>query len=395
MEYRPYYLAREWVRLGHCVTVVAASESHLRSVQPATSSAYTREALDGINYIWCRTPHYSGNGVGRVINIFAFLRQLAKHRSWLDFRPDAVIASSTYPLDIFPARRIARLAKCPLVWEVHDLWPRSPIELGGMSPLHPFILLLQAAENEACRSADLVVSLLPCAKQYLVQHGMTDSKFLYIPNGIDPAEWKTEATALTPTPITSFVEKERNRGRLTIGYAGGHGISNALESMVEAASLTRDQPISWILIGKGPEKAALEAQARQAGLDNLILFDPVPKSAIPAVLRSMDVLYIGFQRQPLYRFGISPNKLMDYMMAARPIICAVEAGNDPVTEAGCGFTIPPESSQQLAAAALKFAAMSASERNNMGAAGRRFVEAQHTYPMLARRFLDAMLRLRT
>ena len=159
MEYRPYYLAREWVRAGHRVLVVAANFSHVRASQPTGGD----EVIDGIAYRWLPTPRYRGNGPGRLRNIASFL-----HQVWADaprlaaaYRPDVVIASSTYPMDCWPARRIARCADATLVHEVHDLWPRSPIELSGMSKWHPFALLCQWAENSAYRHADLVVSMLP------------------------------------------------------------------------------------------------------------------------------------------------------------------------------------------------------------------------------------------
>ena len=104
----------------------------------------------------------------------------------------------------------------------------------------------------------------------------------------------------------------------------------------------------------------------------------------------MDVLYIGLQREPLFRFGISPNKLMDYMMAARPVVCAIDAGNDPVGEAECGVTIAPQDPAALAAAVRRFLALPREDRERMGHAGRTFVEKHHLYAGLARRFLDAL-----
>ncbi len=169
MEFRPYYLAREWLKLGHEVLIVAASQSHLRNVAPRCDGGSARERIDGIDYLWLRTPAYRGNGVGRVLNIAVFCLRLAMHARRLArvFRPDVVIASSTYPMDIWPARRIARAARAKLVHEIHDLWPLSPVELGGMSPRHPFIRVCQAAEDAACRDADVVVSMLPCVREHL------------------------------------------------------------------------------------------------------------------------------------------------------------------------------------------------------------------------------------
>jgi glycosyltransferase involved in cell wall biosynthesis len=116
----------------------------------------------------------------------------------------------------------------------------------------------------------------------------------------------------------------------------------------------------------------------------------VPKFAVPAILRGMDVLYVGLQAKPLYRFGISLNKLMDYMMAGRPIVSAVAAGNDPVSEAGCGIVVAPGRPDATAAAIRQLATTAPVEREAMGRRGRDYVRARHTYPVLATRFLEAI-----
>ena len=113
MEYRPYYLAREWVRAGHRVRIVAASSSHLRARPPELNGRRVfDETIDGIDYRWHATPAYRGNGLGRAANMAAFVAALYRGAPRLarNFQPDLVIASSTYPADIWPARRIAALA---------------------------------------------------------------------------------------------------------------------------------------------------------------------------------------------------------------------------------------------------------------------------------------------
>ena len=391
MEYRPYYLAREWVRLGHRVTIVASSESHIRAQAPDMQGAsQLRETIDGIDYLWLATPPYRGNGAARVRNMAAFVLRLHRQAAALaeQIKPDAVIASSTYPLDIWPAHRIARLAGARLLFEVHDLWPLSPMELGGYSRRHPFIMLLQAAENYACRHADAVVSILPRVREHLEAHGMAPAKLHLVPNGVDPAEWEG-ALQVLPAALDTRLADLHRQGKFVVGYAGTHGISNALETLLEAAALLRGKPVAFVLVGGGPDKPALQQQARALGLDNVHFFDPVPKTQVPALLERIDLAYIGWQRQPLYRFGISPNKLIDYMMAARPILHAVEAGNDPVAEAGCGLTVAPEDPQAVADGVLSLLALDAQERAALGQRGRRFALANHTYPVLGRRFLNA------
>jgi glycosyltransferase involved in cell wall biosynthesis len=392
MEYRPYYLAREWVRAGHKVTIVAASASHVRTQAPQLGRRIRmEETIDGIDYVWLAAPPYRGNGAARVRNMAAFLWRLRTEGERLArmVRPDAVIASSTYPLDIWPAARIAYRAGARLLYEVHDLWPLSPMELGGYSPRHPFIMLLQAAEDFACRRADAIVSILPKVRPHLEAHGMAPHKLHLVPNGVDPAEWQGGAAPL-PARLEADLDTLRRHGRFIVGYAGTHGIANALDSLLDAAHRLRGHPVSFVLVGSGPEKAGLERRSAELGLPNVHFFDAVAKSQVPSLLRRFDVAYIGWRRQPLYRFGISPNKLIDYMMAARPILHAVEAGNDPVMEAGCGMTVAPEDPQAIADAVLALRAMAPGARQALGERGRAHALANHTYPILGQRFLTAL-----
>jgi glycosyltransferase involved in cell wall biosynthesis len=392
MEYRPYYLAREWVRQGHRVAIVASSESHLRSQAPELDGrSRLDECIDGINYTWLATPSYRGNGAARVRNMAAFVLRLGREseRLALTLRPDAVIASSTYPLDIWPAWRIARRAGARLLFEVHDLWPLSPMELGGHSRWHPFIALLQAAENFACRRADAVVSILPKVREHLEAHGMAPHKLHLVPNGVDPAEWRDDSPPLSPATEAALAALQR-RGRFVVGYAGTHGVANALDTLLDTAGLLRGHPVDFVLVGGGPAKPALMARAAALGLDNVHFLDNVAKAQVPALLRRFDLAYIGWHRQPLYRFGISPNKLIDYMMAARPILHAVDAGNDPVREAGCGLSVAPEDPAALAGGVMTMLALGAEGRAALGQRGRSHVLANHAYPVLAQRFLTAL-----
>ena len=388
MEYRPYYLAREWVRLDHRVQIVAATWSHVRSVQPVQAGA---ETIDGIDYRWLPTPSYGGNGIGRARNIWQFLKRLWRDAPQLakDFQPDVVIASSTYPLDIWAARRIATLARARLVFEVHDLWPASPIELSGMSPRHPFIMLCQKAEDDAYRDADRVVSMLPKVAEHMGAHGLDLRKLHIVPNGIAPEDWQVAPPPLAPA-LAEHIARMKAAGRQVVVYAGSHGAPNALDLLLDAARVMRDEPLAFVLVGDGHEKARLSARVDAEAITNLTLFGPISKAQVPALLAAADLAYIGWKRQPLYRFGIAPNKLMDYMMAGLPVLHSVEAGNDPVSEAGCGLSVPPESAVAVAEGLRRLAAMPAEERRAMGERGRAFVCAHHSYPVLARNFVEAI-----
>lgn len=391
MEYRPYFLSREWIRAGHEVRVVASDKSHIRIRQPCLGRENCRvEMIDGIQYTWLRTYPYMGNGIRRAINMCSFVHCLYRHAKILseEFRPEVVIASSTYPMDIWPARRIAKACNAKLVFEVHDLWPLTPIELGGMSPRHPFIMLLQAAESYAYRHTDSVVSILPKVHEHVARKGLARDKLHIVPNGVDPDGWPPTMPDLAPEVKSRLADIVR-AGYSIVGYAGNHGISNALDTLLQTARVMRDEPVSFVLVGDGPEKDELKRFVETEQISNVHFIDPIPKDQIPALLQVFDIAYIGWRRHPLYRFGIAPNKLIDYMMAARPILHAVEAGNDLVAEADCGLTVAPENPEAAASGIRTLLKLSDTERRVMGNRGKNYVLTNLAYPILSERFLDA------
>ena len=395
MEYRPFFMAREWVKAGDRVTIVASSFSHMRRINPDMGGRdILEETIDGVRFLWLRGPQYEGNGLGRIKNILSFLGGVRRHEKEIvaEGRPDVVIASSTYPLDIYPARRIAKRYGAQLIYEMHDLWPLSPMELGGMSKYHPFIVGMQIAENACYKHCDYVVSLLPCAKEHMVEHGMDPDKFVFIPNGILRGEWDKPAGSL-PSAHHEAIERRRGAGDFLIAYTGAHGIANALDSYVEAGSLLKGRGVSLFLVGQGPERDRLCGRIQELGLsDTVISLPAVKKEDMPGLLAQFDALYIGLQRQPLFRFGVSPNKLMDYMMAGKPVIFAIDAGNDMVADAGCGISIPPEDSDAIARAALALRDTPVQELEAMGRRGREYILEHHEYGVLSERFREVFRR---
>ncbi len=391
MEYRPFFLARELVKLGHKVSIVAASFSHLRIKEPNINGNITEEVIEGIHYIWLKTPKYQGNGIGRVLNMIAFSLMLFVQKSKIicDCKPDVVIVSSPHPFIIFGAQKIARFCNAKLIFEVRDIWPLTLIELGDMSHLHPFIILMQWTENYAYRVSDRVVSLLPKADEHMCKHGMARHKFVYLPNGVDVVELENNDTSI-PQNHARILSEIKQKGRFIVGYAGSHGLANALNGLIEAASLLQSQPITMVLVGQGPEKKALQQKVFQSGVRNVVFLPPVSKVVIPSLLASMDALYIGLTNDPLFQFGVSPNKLLDYMMSGKPVIHAINAGNDLVAESGCGISIPPENPVAIAKAAIKMMNMTCAERKEMGLKGREYVLSHHDYTILARRFLEVI-----
>ena len=384
MEFRQFEIGRELTRLGLTVVVISGSYSHLFARQPAASGAYTLEDLDGLTYCWVRVPRYErAMSLGRVLSMFVFMARLYRLPTRRLPAPDAIVVSSPSLFPILPAGRWARRRKVPLVFEVRDLWPLTLQELGGLSRWHPLVAVMRWFEGRAYATADRVVSVLPAAGAHLIARGMAPAKLAIIPNGVSADALLEPATA-----APEAVRAEAARSPFTVGFVGTLGVANALEALIGAARLLAGEDIRFVLVGQGPEAERLQSLA--ADLPNVAFVGAVPKPDVPATLRVFDACYVGYHRSPLYRFGISPNKVFDYMAASRPIILAAEAANDVVGDAGCGLTVPPDDPAALADAIRRLRAMPAEELARLGANGRAYVEREHTYPILARRYLELL-----
>lgn len=389
MEYRPYYLAKEFVKTGHNVSIIGASFSHVRNIQPTVKEDLSLELIDNVAYYWIKTPAYRGN-ILRIINILVFILKLYFYRRKISkiTKPDLVIASSTYPLDIYAARRISKISGAKLIFEVHDLWPLTPMTIGGYSKYHPYIYLMQRAECYAYKHSYKVISLLGNAREHMVVHGLDPDKFIHIPNGFDRDEYQL-MQGNVPVEHLQKIENLKKDGKILIGYTGGHAISNAMHSFVSTAHLFRnDSRVFFVSVGNGPCKKELQLQA--GNLLNILFLPPVPKKSVHQLLPLFDILYVGFAKSEIHKFGISPNKLIDYMLAAKPVILSAEVENEIVEKVGCGITVPAENPAAIYAAISEMLKLSEAERLEMGSRGRNYALKEMDYKELAGRFLNSI-----
>ena len=388
MEFRPYYLAREWQKEKHDVKIIAGSFSHLRIIQPKPGE----EIIDGIKFLWLKTIKYKGNGVLRFFSIFQFILKLfvfTKKNSG-EFNPDTVIASSTYPLDIFPAYLIAKRNKAKLVFELHDMWPLTPMIIGGYSKYNPIIWLMQKAENFACRKSNCYISLLGNTKDYLVQHGLKEEKFFYIPNGFSSDEIH-ECGIPIPQEHQELLMRLKNESKILIGYAGSHAPSNALKSLLFASSeLSGNDNISFVLVGNGSQKNELIQIAKKNNQKNIFFLPSVSKTSIPNLLSYFDILYAGGVCSILHSYGTSYNKLIDYMLAEKPIIFAVDEPNSLVEKVGCGIQIPAENVAALIKSIKFISELPDEKRITMGNKGRQYALKELNYKSLAKKIIIAI-----
>jgi glycosyltransferase involved in cell wall biosynthesis len=384
MEYRHYHLARGLLARGHRVVMLSGSRSHLFTRQPRVSRPFTLQEIDGITYCWVAAPSYErAISVQRIMNMAVFAAALEALPTSRLPRPDAILVSSPslFPLPI--AARWARRYGARLAFEVRDIWPLTLEELGGLSHRHPLVVGMQRLEDYGYRVADTVVSLLPAAQGHMVSRGMAPEKFHYLPNGIDLDGGRRSGDA--PAAIREAVRP----GAFTVGFVGTLGRANVLETLIDAARLLDPDEVRIVVVGHGPERSQLVERA--AGARNVAFVGPIPKGDVAAALQLFDACYVGYRRSPLYRFGVSPNKLYDYMAAGRPVLFAADAANQPVEEADCGLTVAPEDPAALAGAITSLTAASEAERARLGANARAYVERHHEYGQLAGELAEILL----
>jgi len=383
MQLRHYYLGKELLKFGDNVWIISASFSHTRLKQP--SSLY--EVIDGLNYLWLKVNKYShAHDRKRVLKWFFFLyKTFFKLPIHLVDKPSAILISSPSPFPVVSAYKWAKYFNARLLFEVRDIWPLTLVEVGRYSPKHPFVRIMKWIEKFAYKKANNIISVLPFFHEYLEKQGIDPSKFVHIPNGICPNELKN-LEAISLNSIYRFIPSDK----FIIAYAGTFSFSNALDILVEAASLLKyNKKIHFVLIGKGSEEKKL--RKKSANLTNITFVPYQPREkALALIKRIADVCYKGSRKNGLYQFGISPIKLFDYMYVAKPIIHSYSGRGDLVKEANCGISVEAENPEALVKGILTLFNMSENRRKELGKKGYNFLMENYTYEKLARRLIKVV-----
>lgn len=389
MEYRPHAMAMEWAKLGVETTIIAATFSHLRKRNFPDAIPGQPYDIDGVEFRFLPTRSYDGSGAARIISMAQFVGRglIAAKRIALELKPDAVISSSTYPFDTYFAQRVAKLAGAVLVHEVHDLWPLTPIELGGHSPHHPLMWAMAVAEKSAYRTSDAIVSILPNIEPH-VRSLHIKTRVIPIPNGID-LDTRIE---LADDSFVGLVDDLHARGHKVIGYAGGMTHANAMDDFVDAMGLLSNESVTAVLIGDGLFKKDLETQAEKQKA-RVVFCGMMPKAQVHDALSRCDALFIGSKASPLYEFGVSANKIFDYMKTGVPIVNAFVSEHSPMVYAECTVRAQGEDSMDIARGIRRAMALSPAERDHIEEASKSWVRAHHELPVLAQQFLDALTQL--
>jgi len=387
---RHFDLGRRLVAAGFDVTIVASGFSHVsgREERLGSRQLYRIEHFDGVRFVWLRTLSYRGNDWRRQLNMLSFVATLLLVQARLR-APDAVIGSTVHPFAALGAWIMARLRGAAFIFEVRDLWPQTLVDLGAMRVGSPGERLLRGIEAFLVRRAVTVVTLLPGMRDYLVERGLPAGHVRYIPNGVDLEAFDRPAGGGDPAPAAvvsclTTIDRLRRDGRLVFAYVGALGRVNDVATIVKAAAEAEARSpghIGVILVGDGPERPELERLA--SGVDAVAIAPPVPKSWVPQVLRSVDAGIVHATANPVYRYGISFNKLFEYLAAGLPVVFACDSAYDPVAIAEAGISLHPNDPVRLADALLEIADAGPEARTRMGAAGRAYVAREHDIARLS------------
>ena len=346
-------------------TVIAGNKNMLTQEPQASGSGQLYRT------VW--VSPFKTNGISRVLNWVSYV-VTATPVALLRRRLDLVYASSPHLLTALAGWLVARIRRVPYVVEIRDLWPEILVDMGGMSRQSPIFRTLEALEGFIYRHADLIVVLAAGSVAAIENRGVSSERIVFIPNGADPEDFDVKVPR-------SELRARYGFDRFTLVYTGAHGPANGLGLLLDAAEELADENITFALVGDGVAKLDLIAEAKRRGLDNVLFLDPVPKSEIPELLAAADAGLHVLADVELFKYGVSPNKLFDYMAAGKPVITNTGGDvADMVNEAGSGFACE---STGITSAARKMSSLSAPELNTFGHAGRRYMSANRSRSGLA------------
>ncbi|MEA3228651.1 MAG: glycosyltransferase family 4 protein [Campylobacterota bacterium] len=349
---RHYDFSKELVKKGHKVTIFASSFHYSRhqELKEYSGEYFLHENTNGIDFIWLKTRPYKDSGIGRVINMLDYMKKVQKVALTCKENPDIIIGSSVHLFAVYAAYKVAKKLRVPFIMEVRDIWPQTLIDM-GISKWHPFVLFLGVLEKLLYKKADKIITNLPFAYKHIEKFGVKRENIVWISNGVDLSAFENLTTKKTETFLVT--------------YTGSIAQANVLDSLFEVAKRLKNiDTIKFKLYGDGAYFQKYQKYIQDNKLENIELMGLVSKNDIPQILVNSDVLYLGLKDSPLYRYGISLNKIFDYLASNRPIIFASNARNNPVQDSKSGITIKPENADELEKAIIELYSMREEDRKS-------------------------------
>ncbi|MDP3312600.1 glycosyltransferase family 4 protein [Lutibacter sp.] len=379
---RHYFFSKYWIQKGYEVKIISGSYNHLFLNQPKISKkTFTVENVeDGISFCWVKIPMYDGASIFKLWSMLVFAFKLFFLSSKLIGKPSVIIVSSMPIFQILPGIFLKwKYKTSKLIFEIRDLWPLTPIHLSGYSKFHPIILGMSWLEKIGYRKADSIVSLLPNAFNYIDKISGDTSKSHWISNGID-------ASLLVKEEISKEIVAQIPTDKFIIGYSGTMGMANALEYLIEASILLKNnQNIHFVFVGDGYlKKQFLQATKHN---NNITFIDKISKNQVQQVLQLFNCCFIGRNNTPLFDYGVSSNKYFDYMLAGKPILESSNRIKSPAELADCSIQVKPENPKAIVEGIFELLKMNSKELQELGERGYTYVKKYHNFEYLSTNYL--------
>ena len=383
---RHHELARYLAAHGHRVTVIASPVSYLTGKARYKHIAWVERQQDGELITILRTYTYPALHRSFVHRVFSFLSfMFSSFIIGLRVKKVDLVWGTSPPIfQGITAWALARFKRAPFLFEVRDLWPAFAIAVGVLrQPL--LIRLSEWLESFLYRQANMVMVNSPGFIEHVGVRGARRVEL--VPNGTDTSMFNPEEDG------EKFRHTHKLVGKFIALYAGAHGMSNDLGVILEAANLLRERKdISFVLLGDGKEKPALEAKAIELNLETVRFIPPIPKIEMPSALAAADACIAILKPIEMYKTTY-PNKVFDYMAAGRPVVLAIDGVIRQVIEQARGG-IPVQPGDPVALAdAVRTLADNPSMGREMGRQARTYVETQFNRARLADQLMTLLEEL--
>lgn len=388
---RQYFFAKKLSERGHDV-LLAYSRSN-GSQHQKFRGRYSRTRDGSLEMIRFNGPLVTlGINVKRIWSWVLFEYRLFRSmRLFREFKPDVVLVSSLSFFTFLFGIHLKKKLRIPLVLEVRDIYPLTLIEVGGFSPRNPLIWLMGRLEKKAYLKADLIISSLENASEHFKRVAGRPVPFVWLPMGFMKGLYRDEPDESTLAEV-DHIRELRKKSRFVVAYAGTLGKVNALEEIMQ---LTQDEDIknngiSFVLIGDGPKRKQME-HCFASG--SVLFFPPVKKIFLPLVLENCDLLINTWLNRPIYRFGISPNKWIDYLYAARPILLAMNDTSCIFTDSNCGWQVRAQDYEALKGELIRIAGLKAEALNEKGTCGKNYLLRELDYDRLTQKLENHLMQI--
>jgi glycosyltransferase involved in cell wall biosynthesis len=385
---RLFFLAREAKKLGNNVRLITSDANHFTNI-PTTGKVYNEEHQNGVAITWIETKKYKKTAsIDRILSWFDFERKLFTMNLKNINKPDVVIVSSLSIFTILYGYYLKKKWGSFLVFEIRDIWPLTMTEEGGFSKWHPLVLLIGFIEKFGYNKADLVVGTMPKLDLHVKNIIGKEKPFFCSPLGFDPDNYSVEELS-SANPFQYLVSKDK----IIVGYAGSMGITNALESFIETIKQMNEFPnIHFLMVGSGDLKKSFENELAQ--YENVTFLPRIKQKEVKYFLQICDILYLSTKDSKVWDYGQSMNKVVECMLAAKPIIATYTGFPSMINEANCGDFVNSSSPEDLKNTILHYANMTHQERLKVGENGRKWIFENRTYNLLGKKYLEAINKLK-